>query len=383
MREIAISVYLLVFKLLFNIFKFLPLKNKVAFLVSFINNPKYIYDEMQKQNIDVTPIFLCKSPDIKSFYKQTSYAYIIESKNIIQITKSIYHLATSQYIIADNYYGFLAVTKFKESVFCTQVWHAAGAIKQFGAMNPSNINRTPTAIKRFHKVYSRFNQFVVGSDLMGDIFKKAMPSPNALILKTGIPFTDFYFDENKHMDIKKLYFATNPSFRGKKIILYAPTFREDEGIPLIPLDLGKMYASLKKEHVLLVKTHPASKWELPKDNDYSDFVFDYSYQHSIDELLLIADILITDYSSLPMEFVFQRKKMIFYPYDLEDYRSKTGFWEDYESSVPGPVVRNTTEVIEALLDQSFDRSLLDDFAKKWVSYCDGNSSERLVKILFT
>src|SRR5699024_7608756 len=102
-----------------------------------------------------------------------------ESKNIIHFVRSIYHLATSSHIIVDNYYGFLAVTDFKDDATCIQVWHAAGAIKQFGLEDLSNVNRTSKAMDRFKAVYHRFDQVIVGSDEMIDIYKRSFELPRS------------------------------------------------------------------------------------------------------------------------------------------------------------------------------------------------------------
>jgi len=383
MRELAISIYLLVFKLLFTLFKLFPLKNKVTFLISFPDNPMFIYQEMKKQKINIEIIFLCNPRTFDSFKKTKNPTYRLESKNIGHTLIGIYHLATSKQIIADNYYGFLAVTKFKQTVTCTQIWHSVGAIKQFGAMDPTNIKRTPAAIKRFNNVYKSFDQFAIGSDFMGSLFKKAMPAPGASFLKTGVARTDFFFDATKHNQIKHALYSQNPLLKQKKVILYAPTFRRyEQNGKSVNLDLEKMYLTLSDDYILLIKCHPDVKLELNLADQWQDFVFDYSNYLDVNELLLITDILITDYSSIPMEFVFRKKKMIFYAYDLDAYQADNGLWEDYQSSIPGSLVKNTDELIEAVSNQEINLKQLDDYANKWVQYCDGFSSERLVNTLF-
>jgi len=383
MRELAISIYLFGFKILFTILKLFPLKNKVTFLVSFPDNPLYIYKGLQKQEIAIQSIFLCNNRCFDKFRKISKFTYLVESRNFVHTLIGIYHLATSKHIIVDNYYGFLAVTKFKKGVKCTQVWHAAGAIKQFGADDPTNVNRTPAAFRRFRKVYRQFDQFAIGSDFMGSLFKKAFLVEDGVFLKTGIPRTDFFFDKAMHVSIRASLYQENPLLKQRKVILYAPTFRRyEKDASKLQLDLTKMYAELAGEYVLLIKLHPAIELELDLGVEYQGFVFDYSGYPDINKLLVITDILITDYSSIPMEFILLKRKMIFYAYDLEVYEKDNGLWEDYETSVPGPVARNTDEVIDAILNHEIDLSLLDAYAKKWLEYCDGDASEKLVNELF-
>ncbi|MDQ7861606.1 CDP-glycerol glycerophosphotransferase family protein [Peribacillus frigoritolerans] len=76
-------------------------------------------------------------------------SFRLNQKNISAMIRSIYHLATSKWIIIDNYFGFLSAIAFKKQVTCVQVWHAAGAVKQFGAKDPSIKSRSAGARKRF------------------------------------------------------------------------------------------------------------------------------------------------------------------------------------------------------------------------------------------
>jgi len=383
MRELAILIYLLGFKGLFTLFKRFPLKNKVTFIVSFPDNSMSIYKELQKQNIDIEVVFLCHHRCFNTFKKINALTYLVESRHLLHTLIGIYHLATSKQVVVDNYYGFLAATTFKKGVKCTQIWHAAGAIKQFGAKDKANVNRTHAAQERFKKVYNKFDTIVVGSNMMASIFQKAFLATEASFLKVGIPRTDFFFNDKKLQQVKTSFYQNNPILKEKKVILYAPTFRKGEDeVNHLQLDIQKMVTELPSDYVLLIKFHPAVQCTLNIIHDHPNFAFDYSDYPNINELLIITDILITDYSSIPMEFSLLRRKMIFFAYDLADYKQKNGLWEDFETSVPGPVAKHTDEVIEAILNEETNLLLLDAYAKKWMHYCDGYASERLVKALF-
>lgn len=383
MRELAISIYLIGFKLLFTVSKLFPLKNKVTFLVSFPENSKYIYQELQRQKIDVEVIFLCNKRCFEDFKRINKYTYLVESRNLIHTIVGIYHIATSKQVIVDNYYGFLSTTSFKKDVQCIQIWHAVGAIKRFGAQDATNIGRTPAARRRFKKVYKQFGQFAIGSGHMEKIFKKAFLVEEGLFLKTGVPRTDFLFDETKHRQIEESLLNCNMFLKDKKVILYAPTFRRYESDPEnMRLDLQKMYTALKGEYVLLIKFHPEIKLQLDLGTEYQRFVFNYSDYPNINELMIISDILITDYSSIPMEFALLKRKMIFFAYDLEVYKKENGLWEVYDTSVPGPVVKNTDEIIDAIVNHQTNLRQIDAYAQKWSEYCDGNASQKFVEEVF-
>ena len=383
-REIIIEAYLILFAILHNIMKIFPVKRKVTFIMSYGENLIFIYDEMKRQKIDYNVVFLYK-PTCK--YEVDSYSdvksYKFETKNIFHTIKSVYHLSTSKYVVIDNYFGSLAKANFKKGVQCIQVWHAAGAIKKFGVLAPSFSKRSLRAQKRFFNVYKNFHKIVVGSDALANIYKDAFVLSDDRILKTGIPRTDLFFYEQRKQEHKENILLINPSLKGKKVILYAPTFRDKELIDFdLHLDIDTMYKALKDEYIILIKLHPAVRNKLNHQDKYKDFVYDYSLYPNINDLFLVTDILITDYSSVPFEDCLLNKQMVFFPYNLKKKAKKRGIIGDYKRNVPGPVVYNTNELIDVIKKGSFDTEVLTEFKLKWSKYSQGNSSEKLVNYLF-
>ena len=167
----------------------------------------------------------------------------------------------------------------------------------------------------------------------------------------------------------------------KKVILYAPTYRDDElNDATLAIDLDKMYERFKYDYVLFLRLHPAVNGEF--ENKYPGFIYNVSSYSSINDLLLGTDILITDYSSIPFEFSLLHKPMIFYAYDLEEYSKKRGIWPNYTDEVPGPVVQTTRELIEVIDKMEFNLEEVRNFAKTWNKYSNGNSTKNLIHALY-
>src|SRR5699024_484452 len=128
----------------------------------------------------------------------------------------------------------------------------------------------------------------------------------------------------------------------------------------------------------------AEKLEL---SGHEDFVYDFSTYNDINELYLVSDLLITDYSSVFFDYANLKRPTIFYVYDLDDYRDRLrGFYFDLEAKAPGPLVKTTDEVISVV-----KRAEQHDFipAKKvglfYDEFCyldDGQASKRVVEKLF-
>ncbi|MCP8967869.1 CDP-glycerol glycerophosphotransferase family protein [Ectobacillus ponti] len=381
-REMLVAAYLFVFKVLFALFKMMPLQRKVTFVVSYGDNATYIYEEMLRQGLQYQVVFLYKET---CQYNLGAYpeakAFPFETASPLNMLRAAYHLATASQVIVDNYFGFLAGVRFKKGVQCVQTWHAAGAVKKFGMMTPSFYRRSGKAQKRFRRVYANFHQIVVGSDLQGEIYKEAFGVEEHQLLKTGIPRADLFFDEKRKQDILSRLLKENPKLRGKRVILYAPTFRDKELKEFrLQLDMERMYQALHEDYILVMKLHPAIRHLMEYDRRYETFVYDYSQHPDINDLLLLTDILVTDYSSIPVEFSLLGKPMIFFAYDLQRYRKKRGIIGRYED-VPGPVVFHTEALIEAIRSNQFDYERIQRFAEDWNQYSNGRASEGFVEAM--
>src|SRR5690606_14879623 len=84
------------------------------------------------------------------------------------------------------------------------------------------------------------------------------------------------------------------------------------------------------------------------------------------------------YSSLPYEYTLLNKPIIFFPYDIEQYKEERGIIDNYENMVPGPVLKRTADIVEIIKSREFDNALLQEYSEKWNKYSKGNSSENLV-----
>jgi CDP-glycerol glycerophosphotransferase len=171
----------------------------------------------------------------------------------------------------------------------------------------------------------------------------------------------------------------------RKVALYAPTFRERQGKRRrfkMPLDLDAMQTALGEEYFLLVRTHYLDAYRL-RDRNRS-FAADVSGHHDVSELMLLTDVLVTDYSSLMFDFANLRRPMIFFAYDYDDYASNDrGVYFDLIEVAPGPVVTDSDAVTEALADLSWHHrdyiGRYNEFVRRFCEYDTGKASESVVE----
>ncbi|WP_096437121.1 CDP-glycerol glycerophosphotransferase family protein [Alteribacter populi] len=379
LKDFLGEIYSFIVYILSSIFKRLPTENKIVFVSSFGDNHLQIYEDAHEHLQGYRFIFLNKPSNRYNWSELVeAECYAFETKNIKEWLQGIYHLATAKVVFVDNYYAFLAGINFNKDTRCIQVWHAAGAIKTFGLKGKDSQQRSKIAINRFKRVYAKFDKIVVGSESMKTIFSEAFgTSDDNLYLKTGIPRTDLFFDESKIKSLQTNLYEMNPHLKEKKVILYAPTFRDAQHDKFkVKLDLKHMYQHLTEDYIVLLKLHPTVQ-TADYEGSYEGFVYDVSQYPDVNHLLLVTDILITDYSSLPFEYALLNRPMIFFPYDIHEYVDERGIWFDYELEVPGPVAYNTEEIVEYIKEDQFDIDRIREFSQNWNQYSDGSSSKKM------
>ena len=180
--------------------------------------------------------------------------------------------------------------------------------------------------------------------------------------------------------------------KDKKVILYAPTWRDDEFYGsgqykfTLELDLDRLKKEFGDEYVIVLRTHYYVVDALDL-TPYKGFVYNGSVYNDIARLYLISDVLITDYSSVFFDYANLRRPMIFFMYDLEKYRGTLrGFYFDAEAELPGPILQTNDEMVDAIrhLDQiEVDyKEKYDAFYDKYCAWEDGTSTEKVVKAVF-
>lgn len=206
------------------------------------------------------------------------------------------------------------------------------------------------------------------------------------ILESGYPRNDLLYaaDRDKHAEEVRTALGIP---EGKRVVLYAPTWRDDSRFDRsncrfdLRLELDAARSALGSDHVLLVRKHYLVADAVPGTGD--GFVRDVSAWPDLAELLLIADVLVTDYSSLMFDFAHTGRPMLFFTYDLERYRDVLrGFYFDFAERAPGPLLATSDEVIGALREvETVAAEYTARYAEFQQAFCDlddGRAAARVV-----
>lgn len=357
----------------YNIFKHFPVKNKITFATfrttNLTGNFKFIYDEINKRDLDVKFNFMFKK------FKPTLLG---KADYLIHMICAGYHMATSKFFIIDDYYFPVYVITPRKDSTIIQVWHACGAFKKFGYdVLGKGYGASEQYISDIN-IHSNYDAVIVSSKNIIEHYATAFNMDENKIHSIGIPRTDVFFDKEYINLAKTKVYSKYPFLQNKKVVLYAPTFRgkgqTDVGFDMT-LDLEKISQSLDDNTIFALKMHPFVK---AKFDGHLKNIVDLSDYEDVNDLLMVADMLITDYSSVVFEFSLMEKPIIMYAPDKVEYIAERDFYYEYETFVPGPIVTTTEDVIKYINSVNFDLKKVKDFKYKFFDCYDGKSTERFV-----
>jgi CDP-ribitol ribitolphosphotransferase len=296
--------------------------------------------------------------------------------------RSAYHLATARLVVVDDYFFPMYAIRPRQGTQRVQVWHACGAFKRFGY---SVLDRSFGADEAYVSqvpIHANYDLCLVSSSSVAPHYAEAFGLPLARFdASLGIPRTDFFFDAGRQAaaaDAVRRRYRLDDT---RRTVLYAPTFR-GESVTRADyadvLDLRALHAALGADHRLLLRLHPFVRRRQVIAPELSDFVVDVSDAAEINELMLVSDVLVTDYSSAIYEFALLGRPIAFLAPDHEAYERERGFYFDFRTGVPGPIFESTADLAAYLRAGDFDLGRVVDFAARSFDVADGRATARFI-----
>lgn len=370
--------YKLKSKLLYKIMcRLLPIKKNLVMFQSFggrsySGNPKYVYEYAKDNHKKLKFVWA-----LRNQFEHVPGPVI---KVKLESLKYYYYLARAEYIVS-NLNMQNGVRKRKGAKFI-QTWHGTPLKRISFDVNKNSPAYDAKFLRGFAKRVRKWDYLLAQNTFSKEAFRSAFRYKGHIDV-IGHPLNDILVknDSEKINEIK-----TNLKIdKNKKVILYAPTWRDNSRY-ILDLDIEKLYEKLHDEYVLLIKTHYFVNTSL-EVNKFDGFVYDVSKYEDIQELSLISDVLITDYSSVMFDFAATKKPMVFYCHDLEYYKGKLrGFYFDFEEEAPGPIVKTSEEIADVIANiEEIHLSYKDKYNKfheRFAYLEDGTSSKRACASIF-
>ena len=309
---------------------------------------------------------------------------------------------------SDDYYKYCSIAKYwivnsimpenikkKDNQVYVQCWHGTPLkrLRYDIKVNGSSLNSVEEIRYRNDIDAKRFDYFISPSKFCTEKFTSAFNLVNLgkenIIIEKGYPRNDrlFSFTNDDVEDIKNKLGIP----KDKKIILYAPTFRDNQhtsGVGYtynLGIDFDTLMDKINDEYVILFRTHyfVANSIDLSK---YEGFIYDVSRYDDINDLYIISDLLITDYSSVFFDYANLKRPMLFYMYDLDDYKNNLRDFYISLEELPGPIVEKEEDLLNEINNiDNYDKKYREKyniFNEKYNYLDDKDSSMRVIEYLF-
>lgn len=292
-------------------------------------------------------------------------------------TIKAFRMATSSHIFLNDNFLPLGYMKLSDKTKVVQLWHGMGSFKKFGGSSETDL----AVLKELEAATQNTNHILASSKNIRDNYAEAFIAPKEKVICIGCPQVDYFFREHDIAAWKEELSEQYPEMKGKKLVLYAPTFRGEEEHDkklLEAFDFDAFQKELGEDYFLMVRLHP--QIQSAKVPETVANMTDYP---NVRKLLCMTDILIADYSSIAVEYSLLNRPIILYAFDKDWYLSKDrGFYFDYEKTAPGPIVENMQDLIDCMKNEQWDLKKVESFAHLHNDYFDDKSAGRVVDYYF-
>ncbi len=295
-------------------------------------------------------------------------------------------LATAKYWVT-NSTMLTYITPRKEQLFI-QTWHGT-PLKRLGCdleVDEQKAQKLSEIYEQYSSQGKKIDVFLSPSkfytEKIASAYAQSAEDIEKKFIECGYPRNDFLFSYTEE-DVKRI----REKFKipeNKKVLLYAPTFRDNafergKGFHYdIGIDFDMLQKEFSKDYVILFRAHyfVIDNFDLSK---YDGFVIDASRHDDINELYIVSDMLLTDYSSVFFDYANLKRPVMFFMYDYELYKGKMrDFYLDI-SELPGPIVYENHELCD-MIRKTEKEFVYDEkykaFNDKFNTFNDANSSKR-------
>ena len=358
-KKVIKAVILILYRLETIIF---PVDPKVIIFESnlgrnYTGNPRCIYEEMVRQGLDQK--YKCYVILEDTSTEVPGHAVKIKRARL----KYFYVLSRTAFIVSDSRMPKFVIKRKKTTYI--QTWHGTPLKKLALDMDDVSMagEKDITTYKyNFAKNAAQWDYLISQNAFSTKTFRQCFAFYKEM-LEIGYPRNDILFKKNNLKDITALKQKLGLPL-DKKVILYAPTWRDDEFYGkgkykfTSKLDFKRVYEALGDEYVFIVKYHYLVQDKI-NWSEYKGFIYQYDMTYDISLLYLVSDMMITDYSSVMFDYSLLRRPMLFYAYDLDNYKNKLrGFYFDLLEEAPGPVCTTTEELIQYI--KNYDSSVYEE-----------------------
>lgn len=308
------------------------------------------------------------SPDTKQVFrlKRLKDESALSISYILSIFRDMWEIASAKVAICDTYSIPLSCLNHKNDLKIVQIWHALGALKQFGLQSVGKAQGRNTEISKALCMHKNYDYVVSPSKKTAQFYCEAFGCSEDKIFIANLPRVDVILDGSSR---RKEFIELNPEYKGKKIIAYLPTFRNgDDKI------IEGIYKTFENDNDVgvVISVHPSS---VASEN------YKFNGDFTTYDLMKLADEIITDYSACAFEASLLNKPLWFYIPDFETYKNEQGLNTDMPNYLPNACFFNANELLVAIKHGEYDLEMLDGFSRTFVENRSNNNTNYLADFI--
>lgn len=296
--------------------------------------------------------------------------------------KLVFICAGQDFICIDDYEPFFEHVRLSRKTKLIQLWHAGVGFKSVGYSRFG----MKGSCHPYASSHRRYDYAVVGGEALREVYSEVFGISKEKCLPFGLLRTDGYTDPERIKAFSESFYREYPQLAGKKIILFAPTFRGDgmrtAYYPFEFIDQKRIYDMCGEDKAFLVKMHPFVSEKVRIEKEYADRIFDFSHFNDINSLFYVTDVLVTDYSSNIYEFAMLEKPVLSFAFDKDAYEMQRSLHRTLEENSPGKVCYSFEELVDALVNEDYEAPKLYKFIEENINKSERYASDRVIDEIF-
>lgn len=365
--KILLKFAIAILNLIFGMMKLLPVQDKITFISRQSNEKSedmvLLEASLREKSPHTELVFLCRMVE-NGLLAKIGYCF--------HMLTQMYHIATSKAVILDTYCICISVLRQRSSLLVVQMWHALGSLKKFGLSILGDGEGRDKGIADAFSMHKNYTYVLTSGQACAKHFGEAFGYGADHMAVMPLPRVDKLTDLSLREETIRRIYEAYPEFCGKKVVVYAPTFRKGRDISREISALADAFDPA--EYAFVLKRHPLMS--VGTVNGIVDEAF------TTIEMIFAADYVICDYSAVVFEAAVIGKPLFFYPFDYDAYGVNRDFYIDYRAEMPGFISPDPAALAEAVASERYDLERVRTFGEKYVQYQSG-CSDRLADFILS
>lgn len=348
LKKRALQVGFVILRIVYAPLKLLPIRRKYLFITKLADTPpldfRLLARSLQVHHPDHEVVMLCRRMDDKPRY-------------VLHMFTQMYHLATSEVVFLDRSCLVVHILHHKKKLQVVQLWHAIGSMKRFGYAVLDTPEGEPRELARICHMHENYTYILISSKAFLKDYKEGFNTDGSNVIEIPLPKTDLLVDEEYQRQRRREILRELPGLSGKRTILYCPTFRKTH-MANTDEKITELVNCVDFEHFNLVyQPHPLSPVRIDDERVIIT-------KRGTFDMLSVADVVISDYSSVIYEAGLRHLPVYLYTFDWDTYREARTLNIDIEDDIPAMHSRNARVLIDAIEHDSFDYSAFGRFIER-------------------